>query len=74
MASQCSSIRPRISGGGSWQFGWVKTAGRSPVAYLQPGHGPTAYANPNYRRLVANAIRRAASPAAHQWARDQAGG
>jgi type 1 glutamine amidotransferase len=49
-------------------LGWVKTAGRSPVAYLQPGHGPTAYANPNYRRLVANAIRWAASPAAHQWA------
>jgi uncharacterized protein len=49
-------------------LGWVKTAARSPVAYLQPGHGPTAYANPNYRRLVANAIRWAASPAAHQWA------
>jgi type 1 glutamine amidotransferase len=49
-------------------LGWVKTAGRSPVAYLQPGHGPTAYANPNYRRLLANAIRWAASPAAHQWA------
>jgi hypothetical protein len=49
-------------------LGWVKTAGRSPVAYLQPGHGPTAYANPNYRKLVANAIRWAASPAAHQWA------
>ncbi|MDQ2875651.1 MAG: ThuA domain-containing protein [Actinomycetota bacterium] len=50
-------------------LGWVKTAGRSPVAYLQPGHGPTAFANPNYRRLLANAIRWAASPAAHQWAR-----
>ena len=50
-------------------LGWVKTAGRSPVAYLQPGHGPSAYANANYRRLVANAIRWAASPAAHEWAR-----
>jgi uncharacterized protein len=46
----------------------VKTAGASPVAYLQPGHGPTAFGNPNYRRLVANAIRWAASPAAHEWA------
>ena len=43
-------------------------AGTSPVAYLQPGHGPTAYANPNFRRLLANAIRWAASPAAHDWA------
>jgi hypothetical protein len=50
-------------------LGWVKTAGTSPVAYLQPGHGPTAFGNPNYRRLVANAIRWAASPAAHEWAR-----
>ncbi len=49
-------------------LGWVKTAGRSPVAYLQPGHGPSAYANPNYRRLLANAIRWAASPAAREWA------
>jgi uncharacterized protein len=50
-------------------LGWVKTAGRSPVAYLQPGHGPSAYANANYRKLVANAIRWAASPAAHEWAK-----
>lgn len=55
-------------------LGWVKTAGRSPVVYLQPGHGPTAYANPNYRRLVANAIRWAASPAAHAWAQVNHGG
>jgi type 1 glutamine amidotransferase len=34
-----------------------------------PGHGPTAFGNPNYRRLVANAIRWAASPAAHELAR-----
>jgi hypothetical protein len=50
-------------------LGWVKTAGPSPIAYLQPGHGPTAYANPNVRRLLANAIRWVASPAAHEWAR-----
>lgn len=50
-------------------LGWVKTAGQSPLVYLQPGHGPSAYANASYRRLVANAIRWVASPAAHEWAR-----
>ena len=50
-------------------LGWVKTAGQSPLVYLQPGHGPTAYGNANYRRLVANAIRWVASPEAHEWAR-----
>jgi uncharacterized protein len=49
-------------------LGWVKTAGRSPLVYLQPGHGPSAYGNANYRRLVANAIRWVASPDAHRWA------
>jgi uncharacterized protein len=53
-------------------LGWVKTAGRSPVVYLQPGHGPSAYGNPSYRRLVANAIRWVASPDAHRWAQEHA--
>jgi uncharacterized protein len=35
---------------------WTTTAGRSPVAVIQPGDGPGAFANPAYRRLVANAI------------------
>jgi type 1 glutamine amidotransferase len=51
---------------------WVKTAGTSPVVYLQGGHGPSAYANPSYRRLLGNAIRWVASPEAHAWARDHA--
>jgi uncharacterized protein len=51
-------------------LGWVKTAGRSPVVYLQPGHGPSAYGNASYRRLVANAIRWVASPDAHRWAQE----
>lgn len=50
-------------------LGWVKTAGRSPVAYLQPGHGPTAYANEAFRTVLANAIRWVASADAHEWAR-----
>ncbi len=36
---------------------WTHTYGKSKVAYLQLGHGPTAYENPNYRRLVAQAVR-----------------
>ena len=32
---------------------WVKRSGRSPVVYLQPGDGPEAFDNPNYRRLLA---------------------
>jgi type 1 glutamine amidotransferase len=39
---------------------WVTTYGKSPVFYLQLGHGPTAYNNPNFRRLVQNGIRWAA--------------
>jgi len=40
---------------------WVKTARQSPVAYLQPGDGPSAFGNPHYRRLVANAVHWAAA-------------
>jgi type 1 glutamine amidotransferase len=36
---------------------WCRTQGKSRVVYLQLGHGPEAFANPNYRKLVANAIR-----------------
>lgn len=35
---------------------WTRTAGRAPVVYVQPGDGPSAYANPNWRRLIANAL------------------
>jgi uncharacterized protein len=37
-------------------LGWTHTVGRSRVVYLQPGDGPSSYANPNVRRLIANAI------------------
>lgn len=55
---------------GTGLVGWVKTAGRAPVAYLQPGHGPAAYANRSFRRLVSNAIAWAGSPGAQAWARE----
>lgn len=41
---------------GSDLVAWTKTVGASPIAYLQFGDGPAAYADSNYRRIVANAI------------------
>lgn len=38
-------------------IGWAKTYDRARVVYLQSGHGHQGYENPNYRRLVAQAIR-----------------
>ena len=35
----------------------------SRLVYLQPGDGPSAYDNPDYRRLVENALRWVATPA-----------
>jgi hypothetical protein len=45
--------------------GWTTTAGRSPIAVLQPGDGPATFAHPAFRRLLANALAWVASPAAH---------
>lgn len=42
---------------GSRLAAWTHTVGRSTVVYIQPGDGPEAYSNPNYRRLLSNAIR-----------------
>jgi len=36
---------------------WVRTYGKAKVCYIQLGHGPSAYGNKSYRRLVAQAIR-----------------
>lgn len=54
---------------GTGLVGWVKTAGRSPIAYLQPGHGPAAYANASFRTLLSNAIGWVASTEAREWAK-----
>jgi type 1 glutamine amidotransferase len=53
---------------GSGIIGWVKTAGISPIVYFQPGHGPSAYGNPGFRRVLSNAIAWVGSEQAHQWA------
>ena len=39
---------------------WCRTEGKSRIVYLQLGHGPSAYENPNYRLLVARSIKWAA--------------
>lgn len=47
---------------GSRLIGWAKRAINSRLVYLQPGDGPSAYDNPDYRRLVRNAMRWVAAP------------
>ncbi|MCS6861282.1 MAG: ThuA domain-containing protein [Abditibacteriales bacterium] len=42
-------------------IGWCHTYGKSRVVYIQLGHDHTAYENPHYRRLVAQAIRYASA-------------
>jgi len=37
--------------------GWVRSYGRARICTIQLGHGPEAYANPNYRTLIGRAIR-----------------
>lgn len=49
-------------------IGWAKSAGRSPVVYLQPGDGPDTFTHPAYRKLVANAVEWVSSSGAHGWA------
>jgi type 1 glutamine amidotransferase len=56
---------------GSNLVGWVKHAGRSPVAYIQFGDGADTYADPNYRRVLANAVDWAAGADALRWAAER---
>jgi len=39
---------------------WYRTEKNSRVIYLQLGHGPSAFSNPNYRQLLGQSIRWAA--------------
>jgi uncharacterized protein len=43
------------------KLGWINTYGKSHIVFLSNGHGETAYENPNFRRLLYNAIHWAAS-------------
>ena len=48
---------------------WVKTAEISPIVYVQHGHGATAWENPQFRQLLLNAMKWAASSDARAWAK-----
>lgn len=48
---------------------WAKTAGRSPVVYVQPGDGPATFAAEPFRHLLGNALDWVASAPAQAWAR-----
>ncbi|MCX6433476.1 MAG: hypothetical protein NTX29_12050, partial [Actinobacteria bacterium] len=52
--------------GGSSLMGWTTTAGSSPVATLLMGDGPSTFANPMFRLLLANALDWASSDEAHE--------
>jgi len=41
---------------GSRLVGWTKPAGNSRLVYLQFGDGPETYADPSFRRVLANAV------------------
>ncbi len=53
---------------------WAKNYKNSPIVYIQAGDVPTSYNNPNYQKLMANAIKWVASDAAKKWARDRNAG
>ena len=36
---------------------WCRTEGKSRILYIQLGHGPSAFNDPNYRKLLAQSIR-----------------
>jgi type 1 glutamine amidotransferase len=50
-------------------FAWVKTAENSPIVYVQGGHGQAAWEDEDFRKVMMNAIRWAASPEARAWAK-----
>jgi len=54
---------------GSNLVGWVKHYRNSPIVYIQCGDGRAAYEDPNFRRLLGNAVRWVAGDEARQWAR-----
>jgi quinol monooxygenase YgiN/type 1 glutamine amidotransferase len=46
-------------------IGWTTVAGRSPIVYLQPGDGPSTFADPQFQLLLGNAMDYVASQDAH---------
>jgi type 1 glutamine amidotransferase len=52
---------------GSNLLAWLRRERNSPIIYIQCGHGPTAYGNPGFRRLLRNAIDWSTSADARRW-------
>jgi hypothetical protein len=52
---------------------WANACGNAPIVVSDPGDGPLAFGNPDFRRLLENAIRWLASGDARAWARDRDG-
>lgn len=53
------NIRPLLSTthpGSSRYIAWINTYGRTDVLFIQLGHGPEAFKNPNYRKLLKQGI------------------
>ncbi len=70
------AIRGRMNDNAGWSHppgsalvAWAKASGNSPLVYLQFGDGPTTYADPSFRRVLANAIQWTASDDARAWVR-----
>ena len=55
---------------GSNLITWAKRTGNSPVIATEAGDSPAAYANPQFRRFLENALTWVASDEAKSWARD----
>ena len=49
---------------------WANRVGASPVVASDVGDGPAAFENPDFRRLLGNALRWVASDEARTWARE----
>jgi type 1 glutamine amidotransferase len=56
---------------GSNLVAWTRREKNSPIVYIQPGDGPSAYDNPGYRRLLGNAVNWLLGPDAAAFGRQQ---
>ena len=54
-----ASYRPgaKLAMGAHHPIAWARQVGRGRIIFAAPGHVPELYDDPNYRRLIANAIR-----------------